>query len=130
MSAIAGPLFDWGCSDEVANLVQLSIYPRYGTVPLSVQVSATKVSGNTYPGAYTVSWGDGSSTNVASYYTSPTHTYSAAGTYQLSVQLDGMTTSGQVYVIGTTASAQNQSQLANALTALQGALQKLLELLK
>jgi hypothetical protein len=117
------------------------VTPRHGRVPLTVKATQNLppfTSNDPSCGPFTISWGDGTTENFSDplgpYHCSPeylnprTHTYASPGIFGLVIKKGAFTYFANIRVDGPTASANNSFQLANALTALQSALQALLQL--
>lgn len=123
------------------------VLPRHGRSPLSVTAKFSGYAiGSMLCAPYSINWGDGVE-NFPSYYNGTScrsvvarsHTYSSPGSYTLTMTVNASTqwqtlifsSAAQIRVDPPqTVSSNNQSQLASALTALQGALQALLQLFK
>lgn len=134
---------DLGCTNPYsAARAYLAVTPRHGKSPLSVSATTFNHNQQSACPAYTLSWGDGAIENYPARACNPgadvysydtrTHTYSAAGSHVISyTSPEGYSNSANIRVDAAgTASANNSSQLASALAALETALKAILQLLK
>lgn len=137
---------DLGCGTWTSK-APLAVVPRHGKGSLSTTVKTLAPDGFYHCPAYSLSWGDGTTENYPQRFCDDTtrmdtrtHTYTSPGSYTISYQRTShqypYTTSNSANVrvdAAGTASIQNQSpnqsQLANALTALESALKAILKLL-
>lgn len=129
---------DFGCTPDWVSKGFLTVTPRHGKMPLTVTVRHFRG----YNGMlcyYTIDWGDGAQDVDPQHLCfdipenrilTNTHTYATAGSYVIRYTSSIGSNSANIRVDAAATASANQSQFASALTALQGALQALLQLLK
>ena len=129
---------DFGCGIyNRGSKAALGVEPRHGKAPLTIK-AVTNTGTHFYNcAAYSLSWGDGTTENYPQRYCDDTnandtrtHTYPSSDSYTISYTDNlGHSNSAAIRIDGAAALAPKQSQLANALTALESALKVILQLL-
>ena len=134
---------DFGCTtDAGVRPITIGVKPRHGKTPLTVSINHRRGFNGRMCG-YTIDWGDGARDVDPPHacFDVPenrllitTHTYTSLGSYSIrhtDVQApQALAATANIRVDpATTASIQNSSQLASALSALESALKAFLNLL-